>query len=99
MQHLIFVMIGLPTLPAMLDVTERLGTLAYRTAVTDYMRDEVLPWVPDAWFDADKTKIGYEIPLSKYFYKYIPPRPVAEIDTEIKSLELEIQHLLSELAE
>ena len=50
----------------------------------DYVKAEVLPYVPDAWIDFDKTKIGYEIPLTRYFYKYVPPRPLAEIDAEIQ---------------
>ena len=59
------------------------------------MRDEVLPYVPDAWVDHDRTKIGYEIPLTRHFYKYVPPRPLEEIDAEIKALEDEIQRQLS----
>lgn len=47
----------------------------YRTAIDDYVRDEVLPYVPDAWVDYAKTKIGYEIPLTRHFYKYVPPQP------------------------
>jgi type I restriction enzyme M protein len=81
------------------DPTERFGTLEYRTAVDDYMRDEVLPYVPDAWVDHDKTKIGYEIPLTRHFYKYVPPRPLEEIDAEIKALESEIQDLLAQVTE
>ena len=50
--------------------------------------------MPDAWVDHDKTKIGYEIPLTRQFYRYVPPRPLAEIDAEIKALEEEIQRLL-----
>jgi type I restriction enzyme M protein len=80
------------------DPTERFETLSYRAAVDDYMRDEVLPYVPDAWVDHDRTKIGYEIPLTRHFYKYVPPRPLAEIDAEIKTLEDEIQRLLAEVA-
>ena len=57
------------------------------------MAAEVLPYVPDAWVDHAKTKIGYEIPLTRHFYKYVPPRPLAEIDAEIKALEAEIQEL------
>ena len=49
------------------------------------MTAEVLPYVPDAWVDHDKTKIGYEIPLTRHFYKYVPPRPLGEIDAEIKA--------------
>jgi type I restriction enzyme M protein len=80
------------------DPTERFVTLEYRTAVDDYMRDEVLPYIPDAWVDRDRTKIGYEIPLTRHFYRYVPPRPLDEIDAEIKSLEDEIQSLLAEVA-
>ena len=81
------------------DVTERLNTVEYRTAINDYVTAEVHPYVPDAWVDHDKTKIGYEIPLTRHFYKYVPPRPLAEIDAEIKQLEAEIQALLREVAE
>ena len=45
-----------------------------------------------------QTKIGYEIPLTRHFYKYVPPRPLEEIDAEIKALEDEIQRLLAEVA-
>ena len=69
------------------DVAARLSTVEYRTAIDDYMAAEVHPYVPDAWVDHDKTKIGYEIPLTRHFYKYVPPRPLAEIDAEIKQLE------------
>ena len=81
------------------DPTDRFATLEYRSAVDDYMRDEVLPYVSDAWVDHDKTKVGYEIPLTRHFYKYVPPRPLEEIDAEIKALEDEIQLLLVEVAE
>ena len=79
------------------DPADRLATLVYRTAVDDYMRDEVLPYVPEAWVDHSRTKIGYEIPLTRHFYKYVPPRPLEEIDAEIKALEDEIQRLLAEV--
>jgi len=61
------------------------------------MREEVLPYVPGAWVDHDKTRIGYEIPLTRHFYKYVPPRPLEEIDAEIRELENEIQQLLTEV--
>jgi type I restriction enzyme M protein len=80
------------------DPTERFETLDYRTAVDDYMRDEVLPYVPDAWVDYRRTKIGYEIPLTRHFYKYVSPRRLEEIDTEIVALEDEIQRLLATVA-
>jgi type I restriction enzyme M protein len=93
--------VPLPEIPVAYeaDVTARLATIEYRTAVEDYLRSEVLPWVPDAWVDHTKTKLGYEIPLTRHFYKYVPPRPLAEIDAEIKQLEAEIQALLAEVTE
>lgn len=81
------------------DVTARLEAPEYRTAIRDYMEKEVQPYVPDAWVDYDKTKIGYEIPLTRHFYVYKPPRPLEEIDAEIKALEKEIQELLAEVTE
>jgi type I restriction enzyme M protein len=78
------------------DVTARLQTLEFRTAIDDYMTAEVHPYVPDAWVDHDKTKIGYEIPLTRHFYKYVAPRPLEELDAEIKGLESEIAFLISE---
>ncbi len=80
------------------DLSDRLATAAYRQSVDTYMGAEVLPYVPDAWVDHEKTKVGYEIPLTRHFYKYVPPRPLAEIDAEIKQLEAEIQELLGEVA-
>ncbi|MCX4233798.1 type I restriction-modification system subunit M [Streptomyces ortus] len=67
--------------------------------VEDYLKREVLPHVPDAWIDHAKTKIGYEIPFTRRFYVYEPPRPLAEIDAELKSLEAQIQALLGEVTE
>ncbi len=93
--------VPLPALPVTWaeDPAERLATIEYRSAVEDYLRIEVHPYVPDAWADHDKTKVGYEIPLTRHFYKYVPPRPLAEIDSEIKALEAEIQRLLAEVTE
>ncbi len=92
--------VPLPPVPVIFeeDPTGRFASLEYRAAIDDYMRDEVLPYVPEAWVDVDKTKIGYEIPLTRYFYKYVPPRTLEEIDAEIKALEDEIQGLLAEVA-
>lgn len=62
-----------------------------------YFEREVLPHVPDAWIDSDKTKVGYEIPFNRHFYKYVPPRPLEEIDAELKALSAEIMGLLQEV--
>ena len=93
--------VPLPAVPVTwaADPSERLASPEYRAAISDYMATEVLPFVEDAWVDFDKTKIGYEIPLTRHFYKYVPPRPLAEIDAEIKALEAEIQELLREVTE
>ena len=62
------------------------------------MSDEIHPYVPDAWIDHDKTRIGYEIPFTRQFYVYTPPRPVAEIRAEIDALEHQIQDWMKGLA-
>lgn len=63
----------------------------------DYLKAEVLPHVPDAWIDHSKTKVGYEIPLTRHFYVYQPPRPLDVISAEISQLEKEIMAMLSEV--
>jgi type I restriction enzyme M protein len=62
-----------------------------------YFKREVIPHVPDAWIDHEKTKVGYEIPFTRHFYIYTPPRPLAEIDAELRELEEQIQKLLGEV--
>ncbi len=72
----------------------------------DYMKREVLPFVPDAWVDESHAdardrqvgRVGYEINFNRYFYQYVPPRPLEEIDAELKALEAEITGLLKEVA-
>ena len=54
--------------------------------ITEYFKREVLPHAPDAWIDTDKTKVGYEIPFNRHFYVFKPPRPLAEIDAELKGV-------------
>ena len=73
----------------------------------DYVQREVLPFVPDAWVDESYTdaqdgevgRVGYEINFNRYFYQYVPPRPLAGIDAELKALEGEIAGLLREVVE
>jgi type I restriction enzyme M protein len=62
-----------------------------------YFAREVTQHVPDAWIDRDKTKVGYEIPFTRHFYVYTPPRPLADIDAELRDLEAQIQKLLGEV--
>jgi type I restriction enzyme M protein len=54
--------------------------------IADYFKREVLPHSPDAWIDPDKTKVGYEIPFNRHFYVFKPPRPLTEIDAELKGV-------------
>jgi type I restriction enzyme M protein len=72
--------------------------VAVRSAAERHLVDEIHPYVPDAWIDHDKTKIGYEIPFTRQFYVYTPPRPVAEIRAEIDALETQIQLGMTGLA-
>ena len=67
--------------------------------IDEYMEREVLPHVPDAWVDETKTKIGYEINFNRYFYKYTPPRPLEEIEADLKQIEKEIADMLAEVTE
>lgn len=73
--------------------------------IDDYFAREVLPHVPDAWIDTGKRDakdgqvgiVGYEINFNRYFYVYQPPRPLAEIDADLKAVEAEIAALLGEV--
>jgi type I restriction enzyme M protein len=67
--------------------------------VAAYMKREVLPHVPDAWVDEARTKIGFEINFNRYFYQYTPPRPLAEIEADLKKIEQEIADMLAEVTE
>lgn len=66
----------------------------FRDTIDDYFAREVTPHVPEAWIDDTKTKVGYEIPFTRLFYKYVPPRPLEEIDAELNVLAKEIIDLL-----
>ena len=72
---------------------------AFRNEIHAYIGREVLPHVPDAWVDCDKTKVGYEIPINRHFYVYNPPRPLDEIEADIARLEDDIAGLLKGLVE
>jgi type I restriction enzyme M protein len=66
-------------------------------SIHDYFDREVKPFVPDAWIDESRTKIGYEIPFTRNFYEYTPLRPLEEIEGEIRELEAEIEGMLGEV--
>jgi type I restriction enzyme M protein len=86
---------GRPKSDAKLRDTENVP-FTYEGGVEAYVRAEVLPHVPDAWIDEKKTKVGYEIPFTRHFYTYVPPRPLAMIDAD---LEVQVAKILSLLRE
>jgi type I restriction enzyme M protein len=63
--------------------------------IDEYMKREVLPYVPDSWVDESKTKVGYEISFNRYFYVYKPPRSIDEIQKDLTTIENEIENLLT----
>ncbi|EQD32366.1 type I restriction enzyme HindVIIP M protein [mine drainage metagenome] len=75
--------------------------------INKYFEREVKPFVPDAWINTDVRdqkdgkigKVGYEISFNRYFYKFVPPRPLEEIDADLKKLGNEIIDLLGEITE
>jgi type I restriction enzyme M protein len=79
------------------DATNDRLVESMRDHIDAYIEREVLPHVPDAWVDYDKTKLGYEIPLNRHFYVYEPPRPLEEIEADMARLESEIADLLTGL--
>ncbi|AZO42457.1 SAM-dependent DNA methyltransferase [Mesorhizobium sp. M7D.F.Ca.US.005.01.1.1] len=66
--------------------------------VDAYFRREVLPHAEDAWIDHEKTKVGYEIPFNRHFYVFEPPRPLAEIDADLKQVTDHILKMIRELS-
>ncbi|MCB8820925.1 type I restriction-modification system subunit M [Microvirga rosea] len=66
--------------------------------VEAYFRREVLPHAEDAWIDHEKAKVGYEIPFNRHFYVFEPPRPLAEIDAELKDVTDRIKTMIEGLA-
>ncbi len=67
-------------------------------SVEAYFKREVLPHAPDAWVEDEKTKVGYEIPFNRHFYVFKPPRPLAEIDAELKGVTDRIVTMIGELS-
>jgi type I restriction enzyme M protein len=78
-----------------LSADEQIATL--EALAEQHLSQEIQKYSPDAWIDHSKSKIGYEIPFTRQFYTYIPPRPVEEIKSEIANLESEIQNLMRDL--
>jgi len=70
--------------------------ISLKQDIKEYFEREVKPYYADAWMDRKKDKVGYELNFTKYFYEYKPPRPLEEIDHDIKEVTGEIQELLKE---
>jgi type I restriction enzyme M protein len=66
-------------------------------AIEAFLRREVLPYAPDAWYDPAKVKIGYEISFTRYFYKPQPLRSLEEIRADILAVEKEVEGVLEEI--
>jgi type I restriction-modification system DNA methylase subunit len=76
-----------------LDKANRLFEVMQKFAAIDLHPDRV----PDAWIAWDKTRVGFEIPFNRHFYVYKPPRDLAEIEGELKTLEMDIVRMLGKL--
>lgn len=77
------------------DTSKRdIENIPLKKDIDEYIQNEVLPYVPDAFADRSKDKIGYEIPFTRYFYKYTPPRSSAEIKAEILANEESVADIL-----
>lgn len=76
-----------------LSDTEQIPLL-YEGGIEEYFKKEVLPYASDTWIEQDKTKIGYELSFTKYFYKPTELRSLEEIESEISDIEKEAQELL-----
>jgi type I restriction enzyme M protein len=87
--------IGKPQADSALRDTEN---VALSEDVDAYFKREVLPHAPDAWIDDEKTKTGYEIPFSRHFYVFEPPRPLAAIDAELAEVTVRIKTMIEGLA-
>ena len=89
---------GKPKADSALRDTENIPLL-YDGGVDAYMKKEVLPFVPDAWVDESKTKIGYELSFTKYFYKPEAQRDISEIADDLRRLEEESAGMLKGILE
>ena len=70
-----------------------------KDSIDDFFETEVLPFVPNAWYNAKETKVGYEVNFAKYFYQYQAPRKLTEITKDILAIEQETENLLKEIIE
>ncbi|MFA6924823.1 MAG: class I SAM-dependent DNA methyltransferase [Bacteroidales bacterium] len=94
--EIIYVKKGIPKSDTNLKDVE---TIPLNDDIQAFFKKEVLPYAPDAWWNKDETKIGYEINFAKYFYIHQPPRPLSEIAKDILAIEQETEGLLKEIIE
>ena len=87
----------MPLPPGWLALGEKDRRKALVETAEAHLESEIRPYVTDAWIDHTKTKVGFEIPFTRQFYVYTPPRPVAEIAAEIRNLETQIHQWMSGL--
>ncbi len=88
---------NIPLPAGYLEMSDEQKTKALVEQAEEHLRTEIHPYVPDAWLDHAKTKVGYEIPFTRQFYVYTAPRPVEEIAGEIRGLEVQIQEWMKGL--
>ncbi|MEO6233418.1 MAG: class I SAM-dependent DNA methyltransferase [Ferruginibacter sp.] len=93
---IIYVSKGKPKADSKLRDTEN---IPLKDDIQEFFKKEVLPFAPDAWWDAKDTKVGYEINFAKYFYNHQPPRALTEIAKDILAIEEETEGLLKEIIE
>ncbi len=94
--HIIYASKGKPKSDNKLKDTEN---IPLKENIQEFFEREVIPFAPDAWWNKDETKIGYEINFAKFFYKHQPPRPLSEIAADLLAVEQETEGLLNEIIE
>ena len=85
---------GKPTADSSKRDTE---TIPWKEEVDAYMEKNVYPYAPDAWIDEKKSKVGYEIPFTREFYKYVAPRKSEEIYAQLQELNTQEEELMSKI--
>ena len=85
---------GKPTADSSKRDTE---TIPWKEEIVTYMEKNVYPYAPDAWIDEKKSKVGYEIPFTREFYKYVAPRKSEDIYAHLQELNVQEEELMSKI--
>lgn len=72
-------------------------SIPFKEDIDAYMEKNVLPYAPDAWIDTNKSKIGYEIPFTREFYKYVEPRKSDDIYSHLQELDRQEAALMAKI--